>query len=302
MKTALTKLRRIAVLPVMAAALVACDDDDSTGPELGTIVDVATASADVSTLVAAVKAADLVETLSGEGPFTVFAPVNSAFAALGEEKLNILLAEGNKALLAKILTYHVVPGNLQSSSLENGTLTTASGGEITIDVSGDVPTVNGAKITSVDIEASNGVIHLIDGVLTENLDIVDVAVLNGFSTLATLVEQQGLTSTLRGTNSGDGYTVFAPTDAAFAALSSVPSGQALTDVLLYHVVPNTVPSTGLSDGQVVGTALATKSFTVNLGASVTITDGSGATATVTVTDVPAANGVIHVLDTVILPS
>lgn len=301
MKTLTSKLRRMAVLPVMAATLAACDDD-STSPELGTIVDVAAASADVSTLVAAVQAAGLVETLEGDGPFTVFAPVNSAFAALGQAKLDVLLDTANVALLQKILTYHVVPGNLSASSLQNGTLTTASGDQITIDVSGDKPKVNGATITTVDIGASNGVIHLIDGVLTENLDLVDVAVLNGFSTLASLVEQQSLTSTLRGSNGGAGFTVFAPTNAAFAALSAVPSGQDLTNVLLYHVVPNTVPSTALTNGQTVGTALTGASFTVNLGAGVTITDGSGSTVNVTVTDVQAANGVIHVIDSVILPS
>ncbi|MDZ7780735.1 MAG: fasciclin domain-containing protein [Gemmatimonadota bacterium] len=267
------------------------------------IVERAILTAETQTLVDAVVAGDLAETLKGEGPFTVFAPVDAAFEALGTDKLEVLLAPENQALLQKILTYHVIAGDVRAADLADGaTATTVEGTEVTFDLSGETPKVNGAGIVATDIETTNGVIHLIDGVLTENADIVDVATLNGFETLVELVEQQSLTATLRGDNGGEGYTVFAPTDEAFAALSSVPSGQALTDVLLYHVIGTTVPSSALSDEQVVTTQEGS-AFTVNIdGSTVTITDGSGATVEVVLTDVPAANGVVHVIDGVLLPS
>jgi len=267
------------------------------------IVERAVLTAQTQTLAAAVGAAGLAGTLSGDGPFTVFAPVNEAFAALGAEALDRLLEPGNQALLQKILTYHVIPGEVRAADLSDGaSVTTVEGTPVTIDLSGTAPMVNGAEIIATDIETENGVIHLIDGVLTENTDLVDVAVLNGFSTLVGLVQDAGLEATLRSDNGGAGFTVFAPTDDAFAALSSVPTGQALVDVLTYHVVGATVGSGALSDGQVVPTVEG-GTFTVNLdGSSVSITDGAGNTVGVVLTDVPASNGVIHVLDGVLLPS
>jgi uncharacterized surface protein with fasciclin (FAS1) repeats len=271
-------------------------------PELD-IVETATVTQETQTLAAAVAAGDLVETLQGDGPFTVFAPVEAAFEALGTDKLDVLLDPANQELLQKVLTYHVVPGDIRAADLTDGaTVTTVEGSDLTIDLSGETPMVNGANIIATDVVAENGVIHLVDGVLTENLDLVDVATVNGFATLVSLVEQQGLTGTLRTDNMGDGFTVFAPTEDAFAALETVPEGDALTDVLLYHVVGATVGSGDLSDGQVVETLLEDATFTVNIDGGVTITDGAGNTVNVTVTDVMAANGVIHVVDAVLLPA
>ncbi|MDX1747322.1 MAG: fasciclin domain-containing protein, partial [Halobacteriales archaeon] len=268
------------------------------------VVEKAILTEETQTLVSAVSAAGLDDDLQGEGPFTVFAPVDAAFEALGTDRLEVLLDPANLALLQKVLTYHVVPGAIESSQLSDGqTARTLEGTDVTFDLSDpQSPQVNGASIIATDIPVENGVIHLIDGVLTENLDIVDVATVEGFSTLVSLVEQQDLTSTLRGENAGDGYTVFAPTNDAFEALSTVPSGEDLTNTLLYHVVPTTVASSDLSDGQAVSTAYAGHDFTVNIDGSVTITDESGNTATVTVTDVAAANGLIHVIDAVLIPT
>jgi uncharacterized surface protein with fasciclin (FAS1) repeats len=271
-------------------------------PELD-IVETATVTQETQTLAAAVAAGDLVETLQGDGPFTVFAPVEAAFEALGTDQLEVLLDPANQELLQKVLTYHVVPGDIRAADLTDGAMvTTVEGTDLTIDLSGETPMVNGANIIATDVVTENGVIHLIDGVLTENLDLVDVATVNGFGTLVSLVEQQGLTATLRTDNMGDGFTVFAPTEDAFAALETVPEGDALTDVLLYHVVGATVGSGDLSDGQVVETLLEGATFTVNIDGGVTITDGAGNTVNVTVTDVQAANGVIHVVDAVLLPA
>ncbi len=271
-------------------------------PELD-IVETATVTEATATLAAAVEAADLTATLKGDGPFTVFAPVNAAFEALGTDRLDVLLDPANQDLLAKVLTYHVISGEVRAADLTDGAMvTTVEGSDVTIDLSGDIPMVNGAGIIATDIETENGVIHLVDGVLTENLDIIDQATVNGFSTLVDLVEQQGLTATLRTDNMGDGFTVFAPTNEAFAALETVPAGDALTNVLLYHVVGATVGSADLSDGQVVEPLLEGSSFTVNIDGSVTITDGAGNTATVVATDVGASNGLIHVVDSVLIPA
>lgn len=259
-----------------------------------------------TTLATAVSAADLAATLQGTGPFTVFAPVDDAFAALGTDRLDVLLDPVNRALLQKVLTYHVIAGDVRAADLtDGGTATTVEGSDLTFDLGDPMdPKVNGVSIVATDVVAENGVIHLIDGVLTDNLDLVDVAMVEGFSTLVDLVDQQSLTATLRTDNGGDGFTVFAPTNDAFAALSSVPSGQALTDVLLYHVVGATVLSTDLSDGQVVTTLESGgATFTVSIsGSDVTITDGAGNTIGVVLTDVPASNGVIHVVDAVLLPT
>jgi uncharacterized surface protein with fasciclin (FAS1) repeats len=129
------------------------------------IVNLASNTEDLSTLVAAVKAADLVETLKGDGPFTVFAPTNAAFDNLPEGTLESLLKPENKDELAKILTYHVVSGKVMSSDLQDGmTATTVEGSSITINL-GDNVMINQAKVVKADIEASNGVVHVIDSVI-----------------------------------------------------------------------------------------------------------------------------------------
>ena len=128
------------------------------------IVDIAAGNEDFSTLVAAVTAAGLVDTLKGDGPFTVFAPTNAAFAALPEGTVDALLAD--IPALTAILTYHVVAGKVMSGDLTDGmTATTVNGADITIGVSADGVTVNGAKVTTADIEGTNGVIHVIDAVI-----------------------------------------------------------------------------------------------------------------------------------------
>ena len=129
------------------------------------IVDTAVGAGSFGTLVAAVQAAGLVDTLKGEGPFTVFAPTDAAFAALPAGTVEELLKPENKDKLTAILTYHVVAGKVMSGDLSDGmTAATVNGANITIGTTGGV-TVNGANVTQADIEASNGVIHVIDAVI-----------------------------------------------------------------------------------------------------------------------------------------
>ncbi len=129
------------------------------------IVDTAVEAGTFGTLVAAVQAADLVETLKSDGPFTVFAPTDEAFAALPEGTVDTLLLPENKAMLTAILTYHVVPGKVMSTDLSDGmTAATVQGGDLTVDLSDGVK-INGATVTAADIETSNGVIHVVDTVI-----------------------------------------------------------------------------------------------------------------------------------------
>ena len=182
-----TPVRRLAIgLAAGALVLAACGDDgsdsadDTAAPaeteeaaedvseeeaeELGTLVDVAVAAGDFTTLVAAVEAAGLVDTLSGEGPFTVFAPTDEAFAALPPELLEALLLPENSEALTEILTYHVVSGEVLAADVAAGEVATVQGEEITIAVDDGV-TVNGANVIATDVLASNGVIHVIDAVI-----------------------------------------------------------------------------------------------------------------------------------------
>lgn len=167
-------LRRsvFAALAIVAAlTLSACGNDSETASETttettapGTIVDVAVGAGNFTTLVAAVTAADLVETLSGEGPFTVFAPTDEAFAALPAGVLDALLLPENKATLAKILTYHVVSGMVMAADVTDSDVATVEGQTVKLSTMGGVM-VNNATVISADVMASNGVIHAIDAVI-----------------------------------------------------------------------------------------------------------------------------------------
>jgi len=161
----------IAAALAAALTLSACGSDSETASEtmteetsVGTIVDVASADGSFATLVAAVTAADLVETLSGAGPFTVFAPTDEAFAALPEGVLDALLLPENKAVLTQILTYHVVSGMVMAADVKDGDVATVEGQTIKLSTAEGV-TVNGATVVVADVAASNGVIHAIDAVI-----------------------------------------------------------------------------------------------------------------------------------------
>lgn len=272
----------------------------------GTIVETAVAAGNFKTLVAAVQAAELVDTLNGKGPFTVFAPTDEAFAKLPKGTLEMLLKPENKAKLAAILTYHVVPGSVKAADvvkLKNAA--TVQGQRVDIKVNAGKVMVDGANVVATDVACSNGVIHVIDTViLPVDGTIVDVAAKNGsFNTLVAAVKAAGLVETLSGKGP---FTVLAPTDAAFAKL---PAGtlemllkpenkKQLVDILTYHVVPGVA---AYSDQVVkmsqVPTVLGTP-------ITVTVTDGKVRLndSNVVATDVEASNGVIHVVDTVILPT
>lgn len=165
-------------IPALGLGVAACSDDSDsnsngdmggvtqTPTDAGNIVDVAADTPDLSTLVEAVTAAGLAETLQGEGPFTVFAPTNAAFDALPAGELDRLLEPANKEELANILTYHVVEGEVMSSDLTDGQKAkTLEGGTLTVTINGKTVKINDATVATADVPASNGVVHVIDQVL-----------------------------------------------------------------------------------------------------------------------------------------
>jgi uncharacterized surface protein with fasciclin (FAS1) repeats len=284
------------------------------------IVDTAVAAGSFSTLAAALTAADLVDTLKGKGPFTVFAPTDEAFAKLPKGALDDLLKPENKAKLAGILTYHVLSGEVMASdvtTMDGKTAETVNGASIAIGVKKGVVTVDKATVVTTDIKSSNGVIHIIDSVMMPKeddvveaveevalVDIVDTAVAAGsFSTLAAALTAADLVDTLKGKGP---FTVFAPTDEAFAKLPKgtlddllKPKNKAkLAGILTYHVLSGEVMASAVTtmDGET--------AETVN-GASVAIGVKKGVVtvdkATVVTTDIKTSNGVIHVIDTVMMP-
>ncbi len=264
-----------------------------------TIVDIAVADGRFKTLVTALEAADLVDVLKGEGPFTVFAPTDDAFAKIPAETLNALLAD--KAALSEILLYHVVPGDVKAADVVKlNEAETAAGKKVMIKVEGDKVFVNDAQVIITDIAASNGTIHVIDTVLIPMKDIVETAVADGrFKTLVTALEAADLVQTLKGEGP---FTVFAPTDDAFAKLPAGTIEKLLGDIptlkniLLYHVVAGNVLAEDVVKLSEAETALGQKVAIKVVDGKVFIND-----AQVVITDIKTANGTIHVIDTVLLP-
>lgn len=307
-KRSARRLRAAALLPIMALGLVACGDDDNEGPMEpegpGTIAEVAAADARLTTLVAALQASGLDSDLVGTGPFTVFAPVNDAFNDLPTGWLAALLDPANEDLLVKILGYHVVAGEALSTDLSNGqSLTTLEGTALTVNIAGGVITIsdvsgNEVAIVEADVLASNGVIHLTRNIFVPELDVVEMARISGYSTLVELVETAGLTETLQGEGP---FTIFAPNNLAFDAITA-PEGDALSDLLTYHVVPGSFPAADLTDGQVL-TTVQGEDITVSIdGTTVSVVDANGNSYDVTQADVTGSNGVIHGIEGVLLPA
>lgn len=298
---------------VSAVALMsACGGGDDPPPPKN-IVETAQSDARFSILVEAVTAADLGAALSAPGPLTVFAPTNDAFAALlaelGVSKSQLL---ANKPLLTAVLQYHVLGAQARRADIVPGKpITPLAGGIFKIDANGTALTITDGRnrtsnITATDLIASNGVIHVIDKViLPADKTIVQTAqALPQFSLLVEAVGAAGLTVTLDGAGP---FTVFAPTNDAFAALLAelgttkdalFANTALLTSVLTYHVLPARVLKADVPVGAPVTTV---QGATFTVGANLAITDANARTSNIVATDVLASNGVIHVIDKVILP-
>lgn len=293
----------------MSLFFVACNNDDDDTQPAQSIVEIATGDTQFSTLVSALQRVNLVSVLEGAGPFTVFAPTNDAFTALGVD-----LATISDDDLTEILLYHVLGAKITSSQIQDGQtyVSTAAGTgpddtqlSMLIEKANGAVKINGSiNVSAADVDATNGVIHIVDAVITP-LDVVGHAAAN--SSFSALVGALGTADgDLVNVLSADGpFTVFAPVDDAFTAIASTVAGlstEQLAKVLTYHVTAGNVLSTDLTDNMIVPTVNTPTTFTVNLGTPVTITDGSGGVSTVLFTDVQATNGVIHVLGSVLIPT
>lgn len=268
------------------------------------IVQTAAANGNFGTLLAAAKAAGLVDALKADGPLTVFAPTDEAFARLPKGTVEELLKPENKAKLTSILTYHVVAGKLGAAVVtKTSGAMTLQGQRLSFKVSGDQVMVDGATVSKADVMAKNGVIHVIDHVLMPtDKSIVDVAAGAGtFATLIAAAKAAGLAETLA---TGGPFTVFAPNDEAFAKL---PKGtvegllkpenkEKLASILKLHVVAGRVDS--------IAAASVKEATSLSGGKLAIVASDGGLTvggAKVVAADINASNGLIHVIDTVILP-
>ncbi len=300
-----TKLKFIPALMIAASLLfTACNDEETPVMETKNIVEVAADAENFSILIEAAQKAGLAEFLSTENNLTVFAPTDAAFVALLNDLGLSSLDDVPVADLTQILTYHVIGAKVMSPDLSTGyvpTLASFDSSPVSMYIAvGNTVSINGSvSVTTADVEAENGVIHVVDKVILPPT-VVNIALANeNFTTLVQAVVKAGLVDAL----SADGpFTVFAPTNSAFAALfaqlgiSGIDdlTAEQLIPILTYHVVPGNVVSTELSSGEV-GT-LNGQNLSVDLSAGVKINDSE-----VIAADIQGANGVIHVIDQVLIP-
>ena len=269
------------------------------------IVAVAQAAGGFDTLLAAATAAGLAEALASNGPFTVFAPVDAAFAELPQAAVNNLLQPENRETLASLLQHHVVSGRIDAAGvIEAGELESLAGTPLTVEVEGDEVRIGGVRIVQTDIGADNGIIHVVEQVLFPE----------GFACIATVAQRSGQFDTLLAAAEAAGlmdalsvqgpFTVFAPTDAAFAALPEgtvegllQPENRSdLERLLQHHIVAGRLPAEDVLAAETLDT-LAGMTLPITMDGEQPRIGGAGITAT----DVMASNGVIHVIDTVLIP-
>jgi transforming growth factor-beta-induced protein len=330
----------MALLAVMTIGVVGCSNDVNNNPMNNNepkldIVQTAAAAGNFTTLLAAAEAADLVDALKGAGPLTVFAPTDEAFAKLPAGTVEALLAD--KDALTAILTYHVVPGAVTADQVVKlSSAETLNGASLTITLTSDGKVkINDAIVIITDIKATNGVIHVIDAVLipassaaarpnalsagatlgsgwivrairngelnwlTKYLSLYTVSRLADLPTLTTAVKAAGLQSTLM---SKGPFTLFGPTEQAFAALPAgtvealLQDPATLSNILLYHVTPGVVKAADV---------VKLTEATMANGKKVTISVVNGGVkinnANVLFVDIAARNGVLHIIDGVLIP-
>lgn len=305
-------------------SFTACsDDDDAMVPvvvETNTIADFVASNDDYSSLAAALEVTGLTSTLDGTDRYTVFAPDNDAFAAFLDDNGFASLNEVPTDLLTQVLLNHVQIGELMAADLSTGYIPSmATGGASEENLSMYINTEDGvmingvATVTTANVEVDNGVIHAVDAVIGLPTIVTFALADPTFDTLVaalTREEDYPFVGVLSQTESPAPFTVFAPTNNAFMALLEELDVDSLGDIpadvlasaLSYHVVAGAnVRSSDLTNPMEVNT-LAEQSFTINIGDSAVITDANGRTSTIIATDVQANNGVIHVIDTVVLPA
>ncbi|GGD83679.1 hypothetical protein GCM10011514_54670 [Emticicia aquatilis] len=295
------------LLSGMMLGISSCDTNDDAMPATKDVVDVALADSRFSTLTKLLTDNGLVSTLKGTGPFTVFAPTNDAFAKIDASKLT-------NAELVNILKSHVVSGRVLAADVKSG-VATSLGSSIYLSKNSTGVFINGnSQVTTADVSASNGIIHIIDNVIVPpTKSLVEIAQGDpNFSELVSLVlAADASVVTALSSASANGLTVFAPTNAAFTELYKTtpkatllaPANKALlTSVLLYHVVPGRVFSSDLPNvsGEV-STANTAAKLTFDLAGGAKVKGKSSGNSNITAVNILGTNGVVHVIDKVLLP-
>jgi uncharacterized surface protein with fasciclin (FAS1) repeats len=306
-----TKLVLLATALLTFAACKKHNSNTSSSP--GTITAVVTADTSFSVLAGAVTSADLATTLSGPGPFTVFAPNNAAFAASGLS--SAALSAFSPSQLATILLYHTIPAKIMASQVPAGPdakVVTASGDSVFVTNGASGVFVNGIKVVQADVPASNGVIHVLAKVLIPPVGnlVVTASADTSFSYLVAAITRasEGSTNVAAVLASGGIFTVFAPTNNAFRAAGfptidaiNAADPNTLTTILTYHVVAGRAFSSDLSDGQKL-TTLNGETLSISVSSGAQVKGMSNASASnITATNIVATNGVVHVIDQVLLP-
>ena len=302
------KLIKLTLLVVSSTLMFSCSDDDSS-TQNNSITDIASENPNFSILVEALSRADLAETLDQEGSYTVFAPTNEAFMNFLDDNGFESLDDVPLPTLTQVLLNHVVSGTNLSSGLTTGYVKTLAKGSAssTNTLSMFINTDSGVRlngvssVTTADIIADNGVIHVVDAVIGLPTIVTHATANPNFSTLATLLTEQELVGTLNGTASSP-FTVFAPLTSAFdTATLNLYGGLNSTQktaVLTYHVVPGAnVLSNAIPSGPI--TTFETGTFTIS---GTVITDEQSRATNIVATDVQASNGVIHAVNQVLLPN
>ncbi len=301
----------------LVTLLTSCDkDDDDTPPPSSTITDLVVADANFSLLEAAVVKANLAATLSGTGPFTVFAPDDAAFAASGLDAAALNGLTQQEA--SSIILYHALGSEIRSNQVPEGPnakVVTASGDSVYVTRNSNGVFVNGIRVNTADIDADNGVIHKIDRVLLPpgTNTIVDVAVAGGLDSLVKAVlradSEPGGAPGLATTLGSATLTVFAPTNQAFTNLLNALSLDDINDipiatlvaVLQYHVVGGRAFSSDLANGALPMLAGGNTTVSLSGGATITGNGNGGSASNIIATNIMGRNGVVHLIDRVLLP-
>ncbi|MDG1326829.1 MAG: fasciclin domain-containing protein [Flavobacteriaceae bacterium] len=315
-------LKKISLVLTLLMTTLSCssDDDNTVTTQPQNIVEIALETPNLTSLVAALTAADgdLVTVLQGDGPFTVLAPTNDAFAAFLSSNGFNTLEDVPTDVLTQILLNHVIMADVVANDL----ITSGAGYTNTLATgpnnnamslyfnTSDGVTFNGVStVTQADIEATNGTIHIVDAVIGIPTVVTFAAADPSFSTLVTALTDLTPATDFVSVLQGEGpFTVFAPTNEAFSALPAIPEEEVLTQVLLYHVVGGNVTSSDLTNpGETTAETLQGDSITITLpgseGTIANVTDASGASDIgIVAVDVQAGNGVIHVLNKVMIPN
>ena len=300
----------------LTAFTISCDNKDV--PVDKNITVIAKSNPNLTMLVQALVKADLAGTLEGTGPFTVFAPTNDAFTVFLQTTPYATINAIPKDVLKQILLNHVVSGKVKSTDLNTGYIKTlaksATSGLNTMSMYVDVTSgvkINGiAKVTTADVLASNGVVHIVDAVINLPSIVTHATANANFTSLVGALTQTGQPNFVSILSGVGPFTVFAPTNEAFVALNNElsPGGIAgvsstnLTKVLKYHVVSGNILAATLTEGQIVSTLQTPQTFSIQLSGGAKLKDNNNRISTIVATDVQCSNGVIHVLNQVLLPS